>query len=328
MSDRFEQLFEQARPDAIRTIRPPGTEAVRRTVRRRRRRTVLFAAVAVLAVLGGVTVLRQPGPGRIDEPVNGVTSAPHAVVDTDKLAAQAHAALGKAPSTPAVDRQAAVNQNYSQASSRYLGGLTLSAACAGDGSFTLVVSGIPGSESTSSEHVELARITVPCAADPKPVSTDFAADHTYVNLGYELEDITPGTDSSAGFAYRIVSDTGEPLTDQDDGANPTAALHLTSDAGYGAGLPMNGGEDQEDVLPSHVTGKIRIAVACAGTGQLRVMLLTSSGGVLGSYSTVCGWPPERQDFLPPRLSGTVRYRLSLTSHSEAPADVAIQFIPR
>jgi hypothetical protein len=131
----------------------------------------------------------------------------------------------------------------------------------------------------------------------------------------------------AGFAYRITSDTGKPLTPADEKANPTYALHLPlnpdpdEDTGYGMGGNVDADATTADTAPLH--GRYTLAAACAGIGTLYVQA--------GEQKAVvkCSWPPKRQDFRLGTFSGPDPVvRIVYRSTSRAPADFALQFIPR
>lgn len=72
MTDQIEELFADLRAETLPTVRPPGTEPLRRAVRRRRAVTVTAAAVAVLGLAGLITVVR---PGTEADPVVSPPSA-------------------------------------------------------------------------------------------------------------------------------------------------------------------------------------------------------------------------------------------------------------
>ncbi|MEV0896448.1 hypothetical protein [Actinoplanes sp. NPDC049802] len=321
MSDQLEEIFARTRPSAIRAIRPPGAEAARRTVRiRRTRRAVSLAAIVVLAVVGGVIAgMRPPPPPEKRE----------LPADPVKLTQTAKVALGTSSTPAAVEKATEVKPGWVASSTRYFGGLTLRATCAGDGSLTLAVIGNPGSEMLQTEPVELARLDVPCAEKPEPVETAFEIGQNFPDVDYKIVDVgTPA--KPAGLAFRITSDTGEPLTAQDERANPTFALHLTSDKGFGSGGGITAGRrGLVDDLPSHVGGWFRVLGACAGRGTLRVDILKASGKVVDTVRVPCQWPPKRYDFEPARGSGDLRYRITFESSKPfASADFMVQFVPR
>ncbi|GGN57105.1 hypothetical protein GCM10010112_09590 [Actinoplanes lobatus] len=315
MSDQLEEIFARTRPTAVQAIRPPGAEAARRTVRiRRRRRAVGLAAVLVLAVVGGVLV-RKPAPG------------PSLPADPVRLTQTAKVALGTSTLPAAVEKAAEVTPNWSSSSPVYHGELTLRAACAGAGEITLAVIGNPGSESSQTEPFELARLKVPCSQRPEPVETAFEPSGA-INLDYKIVESTIAS-RSAGFAYRLTSDTGKPFAMGDDQANPTAALHLTSDEGFGTGGSLSARRPGwKDDLPSHVGGDFRILAACTGDGTLVVEILKKSGKVVDTVRVPCHWPPKRYDFEPARGTGDLYYRISYKHITMPSTDFAVQFVPK
>ncbi|GAA0461860.1 hypothetical protein Aca07nite_74450 [Actinoplanes capillaceus] len=317
MSDQLEEIFARTRPMAVQAIRPPGAEAARRTVRiRRRRQVVSVAAAVVLALVGGVVVgLRPPPPPKRELPANPV-----------ELTQTAKAALGTSATPAAVEGATELTPAWSASSDIYHGVLTLAATCAGTGEFTLLVIGRPGSESQRTEPVELARLKVPCSKRPVPVQTEFEMAGV-IGIDYKISDSTVAP-RSAGFAYRVTSDTGAPLIKGDDKANPTAALKLTSDKGFGSGGSTSAGRGGfKDDLPSHVGVDFKILAACTGHGTLEVEILKKSGKVVDTVRVPCSWPPKRFDFRPARGSGDLYYRISYDATEGESTDFMVQFVP-
>ncbi|MBW6432748.1 hypothetical protein KZ829_03205 [Actinoplanes hulinensis] len=315
MSDQLEEIFARTRPTAIQAIRPPGAEAARRTVRiRRRRRAVGLAAVVVLAVVGGVFV-RKPAP------------PPLPPADPVQLTQTAKVALGTSTMPTAVEKAAEVTPNWSASSAVYFGVLTLHAACAGTGKITLAVMGNPGSESQLTEPIELARLKVPCSERPEPVRTDFEMGGV-IGIDYKIVENATAP-RSAGFAFRLTSDTGEPLTVTDSRANARNALNLTSDKGFGVGGGKTAGpRGWKDDLPSHVGTDFRILAACTGHGTLVVEILKKSGKAVDTVRVPCHWPPKRYDFESTRGSGDLYYRISYDHTAGSSTDLAVQFVPK
>jgi hypothetical protein len=321
MSDPIEEMFARTRQAGVLTIRPPGVEAARRTVRfRRRRRVASLAAVVTLALLGGAFArMAVPGPERKEQP-------PATPLE---LSRTAKAALGHPAGPVAFEKEAEAEPGWSTSSPRYLGELTLLAACAGTGQLTLAVIGTPGSESLSTDPVEVTRLDVPCAEHPLPVTTRFVIEG-FVNVDYKLLHSPAG----AGFAFRVTSVTGEPLTDQNDEANTTSALHLTEEQsmnGYGLGAAV--GYDRrvfQDELPSWIGGRFKVFTACAGLGSIKVQILRAGGKVVDTETVPCQWPPKRHDWAPARGIGDLRIRITYLpkTDSRAPVSFAVQFEPK
>jgi hypothetical protein len=243
-----------------------------------------------------------------------------APVAVGQLAERAHAKLATQAPQPAIDRQGPVTAVYRQDSSVYLGTLTLWLACAGSGRITLVVQGLPSSESDLPSPYEMTRSSVTCTEDPVPVRAAIGTADAMTGLVFELAD-SAGAAGRAGFAYRVTSSTGAPLSPQDGSADPTGALNLTSDAGYGVGVNFRAGIHYADKVPLH--GRYTLAGACAGTGTLY-------GTVHGRpFKLKCQWPPKRHDIrLPAIYDSTAKLTLDYRAAEADPVQVAIQFIPR
>jgi hypothetical protein len=319
VTDQLETLFREVRADTMREIRPPGIRAARRTVAvRRRRRLILITAVAVLAVVGGAAGL-VPRSHR-EQAVSG----PLPVDRLDRLAALAHQRVAAAdPGTPAIDVQAPVRVTFARDSSPYAGGLSLSLACAGAGSITLVVQSTAGSEGNYAKQ-ELTRVVAPCAADPVPVSATFSAGQAR-NLNFSLVD-SEGAAYQAGFAFRVTSDTGEPMAPDDSRLDATEALDPSHGTNGVIGLAGEGRQSYLDE-EADLNGDYTVGVACAGAGTLRFEMWTPNGGrLLGKVDVPCRYPAVRRDL---HLRQQHRHGISLIlqydSTSVAPARVAWQY---
>ena len=323
MSDRIEELFARTRPLAVQTIRPPGAGAARKTLRRRRRRrTTMLAAAAVLAVLGGVVV-------RMDAPAVREAEPP---ASPAQLAELAQVTLGPATGPAPVEKQGEVTSGWSAPGFRFLGEQTLLAVCVGTGSMTLLVSGVPGSENLSKEPIGIARLEVPCSTRPVPVSTRYVVSHAAVGVEYSIVDAESAA-GRAGFAFRVVTtDTGEPLTDQDERANTSYALHLTEEESltqYGWGASVHPGGENQDDLPAWIGGRFKVAAACAGNGVLKVEIRRATGKTVDSWELPCRWPPQRYDWSPAKGSGDLVLNVAYVpaTDSRAAAEISVQFDP-
>ena len=117
MTDRIEEMFADLRVGAVPAVRPPGTDAARRTVSRRRSRRSAATGAAVLALIGGVTWSARPGdtppaPAVAVSPIAGRPDA--AATPSDVTRANAQRALQRItalgarfsprPATSEVDR--------------------------------------------------------------------------------------------------------------------------------------------------------------------------------------------------------------------------------
>jgi hypothetical protein len=330
--EELEDLFADLRADAIRGIRPPGADQVRRTVRRRRTTTAAVAGV-LLVVLGG-TVALLGFPSRPTPPAG---RDPLTRTELDRLTGLADRAVTASNPGPAVfTRGGPVVGVFRATEQIFLGEINLQVACAGTGSVTLLVRGTPSSESNTTERTEVARLTVQCSAEPLPAGTTFVLGQ-FIDITVELVDADSAR-GRAGFAYRATSDTGEPAT-RDGPNNPTAALRLPEElppgSGWGGGLEVTDRRIPADWDP--LDGDFRLALACAGTGSLRVTVRQArsatdpEGTVTGTktFDATCGYPPERQDFVIGRIRNRqVNLSWTYESGSPAPARIGYQFLPR
>jgi hypothetical protein len=331
VAEQLEDLFAELRADTMGQLRPPGADRVRRTVRRRRTTTAAFAGV-LLVVLGGTVALlgfpsRHPAPATADT----LSQA-----ELDRLTGVADQAVQAGNPGPAVfARRGPVLGLISATEQIYLGEIELQVACAGTGSVTLLVRGRPSAESGSTERAEVARLTARCSAEPVPAGTTFVLGQ-YLDITVELVDADSAR-GRAGFAYRATSDTGQPVPR--DGSDPTGALRLPEPlpAGSAWGGSGNATDQGAGTGWEPLDGDFRLAVACAGTGTLRILVRQArsaadpDGTVVGkqSFEATCQLPPQRQDF----VLGVVRDRqVSLSwsheSTSSAPVDIAYQLLPR
>jgi hypothetical protein len=332
VAEEFEDLFADLRAEAIRRVRPPGADRVRRTVRRRRAITVAVAGV-LLVMLGGTVVLL----GFPARPTVPASRDPLTEAELDRLTGVADRAVTASNPGPAVfSRRGPVDGLFDATEQIFLGEINLQVACAGTGSVTLLVRGNPGPESGTTERPELARLTAPCSAEPLPAGTSFVLGQ-FLNLTVELVDAGSAR-GRAGFAYRATSDTGEPESRSSDSNNPTSALGLPEElppgSGWGGGVDVTG-RSSTDWQP--LKGHFRLALACAGTGSLHVTVRLArsaadpEGTVTGTkkFDATCEYPPKRQDFVVGSIPGRqVKLSWRYDSASPAPADVAYQFLPR
>ncbi|MEU8612169.1 hypothetical protein AB0C29_29690 [Actinoplanes sp. NPDC048791] len=331
MAEEFEDLFAEFRADTVWQVRPPGADRVRRTVRRRRTATAAFAGVLLLALSGTVALLGFPSRPTTPANRDSLTQA-----ELDRLTGVADRAVTAGnPGAAVFSRRGPVAGIMSATQQIYLGEIDLQIACAGTGSVTLLVRGRPGSESGSTVPVEVARITARCSAAPVPAGTTFVLGQ-FLDITVELVDAESAR-GRAGFAYRATSDTGRPAA-RSEANNPSGVLPrdpLPPGSGGGGGGEV--GDRRLHVGWEPLNGDFRLAVACAGTGTLRIRLRQArsaadpEGTVLATktWTAPCQYPPRRQDL----VVGVIRNRqvdlsLSYESPSPAPGDAAYQFLPR
>jgi hypothetical protein len=329
VADDLEELFAGLRADTMTRVRPPGVDRVRRTVRRRRTATAAFAGVLLLALGGTVALLGFPSRHRAPA-ADSLSQA-----ELDRLTGVADRAVTAGnPGRAVFARRGPVTGAVSATEQIYLGEINLQIACAGTGSVTLLVRGRPGSESGSTTPVEVARLTAQCTAEPVPVGTSFVLGK-FIDITVELVD-TGSARGRSGFAYRATSDTGLPAA-RTETNDPSGVLPQDPPpgSGWGGGGELVGGRIDTGWEP--LNGDFRLAVACAGTGTLRVILRQArsaadpAGTVVrtNTFEASCEYPPRRQDFVVGRIRDRqVDLRLTYESPSPAPADVAYQFLPR
>jgi hypothetical protein len=152
--------------------------------------------VAVAAVLAAVTV--SGGCGVV---VRRAAPKPSVSVDTARLAELAVAALPAAKTSPVYEFHGPVQKSRGWISSNPGGVATLRAACAGAGSITLVLGGVPYDEAGGGPTV-IRDLTVPCISAPEPVAFEFETSPSVENLTYEVTDDKFATGWS-GFTFRL-----------------------------------------------------------------------------------------------------------------------------
>ncbi len=332
MADELDELFADLRAGTMPQIRPPGVDRVRRTVRRRRTTTVAFAGV-LLVMLGG-TVALLGFPARHPDTAAGTLSQ----TELDRLTGLADQAVRAGNPGPAVfSRRGPVTGLISATEQVYLGEINLQLACAGTGSVTLLVRGTLGSESASSGRPEVARLTARCSAEPLPAGTTFVLGQ-FVDVSVEVVDADSAR-GRAGFAYRATSDTGKPTAAGSEAGDPDLALQLPDPLPEGSAWGGSGKVRDRSFSSGweRLDGDFRLAVACAGTGTLRVTVRQArsaddpEGTVVKTkaHTMTCRYPPARQDIVIGPIRGrqvdlTFRYEAA----SAAPGEVAYQFLPR
>ncbi len=331
--EHIEDLFADLRAGEVARIRPPGVAAARHTVRRRRAATSVAAAVTVIAVAGGIAATAS----RPEHAYSSPSSAPLQDQELGVLATTARlATLADSPAKNAFADHGVVDSAYRSIRPTYHGELTLRAACAGTGTVTLVVRGSTGSEGDNAV-VRLAEMALSCQPDPAVHSRTFLAEN-YANIIVELSD-TEGARHRAGFAYRVTSDTGDPVENGTGRDNPTAALDLPTKipaGSFGGSGSLTTSSEQRMSDWHTMNGRYELLVACTGLGimQLKVEVATEKKNPASSVvntipaTVACSYPAKRR-----RISlGTfqnreVRMSYSYQSTSPASGRIAYQFMP-
>ncbi|BBH65955.1 hypothetical protein ACTI_26400 [Actinoplanes sp. OR16] len=232
MTDQLQELLADLRESAVREIRPPGAAAARRTVRRRRTTGVVAVACALTAaLLGGFTLVKKP------------TAAPALPAATPAVPSASSPVLGLNPAQrlaavafreihddrPAFEQTGPVREGGIE-QRMYLPKLALTAACAGEGRFTLVVTAdVAGDLHDRHQDKELARIKVRCSDDPAPVTRELDAFLLPV-LRFGIEDAS----GDAGYAFRVTGQGDAPLAPHDEAASVEKMLDMTTSTRKGA----------------------------------------------------------------------------------------------
>ncbi|WP_305786489.1 hypothetical protein [Symbioplanes lichenis] len=252
MTDQLEDLFHAARAQAVREIEPPGAESAGRTVRRRRRSaTAAVAALVVLAGAGATALLTRP---REPETIT----------------------LGPAPGAVAAEDAGQVGSAYARTTPAWLGNLTLELACTGPDRVTLVVRGTPAADPGETAPAELARATAVCGTGA--TTSVFSVKRGIAGLTLQLSGA-----AEAMFAYRLTTDTGEPLTETDPGAR------LRPAAGLVRSLPWLDPGAVRSVDQVAEAGRYRLTIVCTGTGTAEIALGDRPHRI---GRAPCAWPGE------------------------------------
>jgi hypothetical protein len=307
MPDQIEELFAGLRTQTVSQLRPPGAAAARQTVRRRRARASA-AAVAALVLVVGATV----GLGHRGAPDSRLTGTAVATLDSGSAAIVAD--------------QGPVRTGYRRTVAPYLGELTLAATCAGSGSITFVVSGVPSYESGRSGNVELTRRTVACRSEPQEARTSFVVGQ-YIDVVIAIDQVDSAR-KHAAFAYRITSDTLQPVAVGAPAADPLSVLHLPDPppAGSGdtSGLIVKPGATEEG--GEDLSGSFRFVGACAGQGRMTVRI-KKDGVVLKSMELRCSYPAERREVAVGEVGhGDISVAGTYHSTTQASAQLGYQFL--
>ncbi|MEV6350450.1 hypothetical protein [Actinoplanes sp. NPDC051851] len=265
---------------------------------------LLVAVGGLWAVDGGAESIHAAPPSR---PGDGTDPG---------LADRALAAVSTDAATATVLRRGLVRTGYLRSEPDYLGLLTLRAACAGNGRFTLRVRGLPGG-------VALAEVPVPCGAQPEPVGATFLTGGDITLVEYAIEEVDRATVGS-GFAYRVTSSTGDPIIRGDATGDPTAALELSGHAGFGGSDSATDGDGGVFAKRLRLRGRYRLAAACTGSGTLHLEVRGTGHAV----DVRCQWPPARQDVDLGTIVRDVDLTYSYTADSIEPTDFAFQMISR
>ncbi|MBO3741791.1 hypothetical protein [Actinoplanes flavus] len=304
-TDHLEAQFAELRADTLPTVRPPGTAAVRQTIRRRRTgRAVLSAAAAVLVIAAGITATtgnRSPAP-----PATTTTPSPEPTpTPAFQQADIARQALNESHhATPAIDVAEQVVNNYHLDHGNYPGDLVLRAACAGTGEFTLTV------HSQKNRKVNWKRITelqVPCSAQPEPVSIPFTMVEGAALHRFRIDGAPKFTDRQAGFAYQVTSKNGEPLNGDRKPADTfdlnrrlnLAGRHVVFEAITRSLVDTSG----EHTPPSVPAGEYLLLTKCTGKPDLGRLTVAQDRKEIVTVDSPCTEPSGEQIETPVSWTG-------------------------
>ncbi|GGN88388.1 hypothetical protein GCM10010112_71830 [Actinoplanes lobatus] len=313
-TDHLEVRFADLRADTLPTVQPPGTAAVRQTVRRRRTsRAVLSAAAAVLVIAGGITVAtgnRSAAPPTATTPSTEPTPTP-AFQQAD-IARQA--LIDGQHGTPVIDVAEQVFNNYRLDHGNYPGELILRAACAGTGEFMLYVDSQKNRKTNWKRIVELQ---VPCSAEPVAVSVPFTMTEGAAHHRFQMSEAPDFTDGQAGFAYQVTSKTGEPITGDREPADefdPDRRLNLAGRQVVFEGIARSPGNiDPQDTPPSVPAGEYVLLTKCTGKPAMARLTVSQNRKYLVTADSPCTEPAGKQVETPVSWTGD-------------PADLHIGFV--
>ena len=273
MTDRIAQILDQARADALRDVRPPGSDEIRRTVRRRRGLLAgTGTAVAVAAVAVGGALAVPPGPGTSppsagSSPSAGFPMMPEPDPAVLRRSELARAALGDPDVTPWVmATTGVVSADYANhVNDIPAGDYDLFVYCVGEGTVdTVVKAGNYGDE-------KLAAGSVTCAESPAPARLTVRQPVD----GYLRVFLNGDSRASAGsaMAFKFVRVDPTVTAGADSTANAAGAAALLT----GSATAMTTERDRTAEKPL-AAGRYLIGFACKGPGKLAFTV--RSAGVL------------------------------------------------
>ncbi|MET8148374.1 hypothetical protein ACIBSW_27420 [Actinoplanes sp. NPDC049668] len=281
MPDQLEALFADLRAETLPRVRPPGAEAARHTVRRRRARTRNAAAATVaLAVAGGLIATRLPQTE--ERPAERLTD----------LVASARRALEDQLPKLAGRLTTGVVTGHRRLTFADLrpGGYTLAVTCAGSGTVTIDIEQVRSSE----EPRVLGVQTVSCGRTPAVAIMTFRLTKTGPVAISASGDA--GAAGSAGYALELGDGDGAsdylPGSDVLHSDDAVASDESAENSGRAADMLTTGHE----LTPLRVTteqmrarrevsylppGKFELRIVCAGPGTLNLLVAAvPPGGVV------------------------------------------------
>lgn len=274
MTDQLSSLFEQARTEALPSVRPPGAAAARRTVRRRR----VSALVAVVAVAAGASLLFGPAPADV---------APAEVVPAPEALLAEEALLTGGTNGPAIQSAGPAYLGYSRKETVYVPALTVRVACVGTGQITLAVHGRPDANGSPTE---LLREPVRCGPVPVVVEGEITSLPNPITSEIDIRLIE--VSGKAHFAYQILAPRGvdalDPVNSPIEALKRPGEVVQSTEAGE---IPP--GEPWREAVTMVPGARYTVAAACAGSGTLVFEIRQPTGEVI-PLRVPCSWPPIRR----------------------------------
>ncbi|MEU4426789.1 hypothetical protein AB0F81_39725 [Actinoplanes sp. NPDC024001] len=270
MTDQIEKLFADLRAETLPAVRPPGTEPLRRAVRRRRAALSGAAAVLVLGVAGLVAVMRPSSPQPVAAPPVSTPSAQAPVYSDETLRARVSESLKLAeqplPGVIITD----TGSGPKETPRALLGGAyEIRMTCYGSGSMNVTVSsGAVGTE-------------------PQVVVTPVVCDTTQTTV-LTVPVVLAGT--SGTLLVRIEPDVAGPgqaafgwtaqLAEADETRWEQAAKNALG--GKASGFKQRTSEFVTDGVsygrPTIEPGRYRVRAVCLGFGTVRLAIGPDVGG--------------------------------------------------
>ncbi|MGX6602899.1 hypothetical protein ACWKSP_12295 [Micromonosporaceae bacterium Da 78-11] len=277
MTDQLEALFADLRSDTVQSVRPPGTDAARRTVHRRRQtRLAAVAGAAVLTLTGGAVWAGHPGAD-LPSPVVGpgttdVVTAARAVVDESVGSVATVEGSGRLDGT-AFGEDTGSSGDYS-----------IFVACATPDAVNLMLVTIH----TPGTARGLAAEWVPCDRSPKLTRIRFHLPRlTTIKVSLTADTVD---DSKLGYAYKVVADVLDPVEEPSElsEANASRALDLVRTAGGTGSLQSYTSETDLAVwVGKYDMTTTYLRIACAGPGAVRAVAI-SLGTQAGPVDPIVG----------------------------------------
>ncbi|MFI5933209.1 hypothetical protein [Actinoplanes sp. NPDC051494] len=282
MTDQLEQLLKQARTESLREVLAPGTDQVRRTVRRRR--GILAgtgAVVAVGVIASGIALAGGGGGGGDVAPIaplpvappppsaelwvpEGPLPSPDPVLESRFAAADA--ALGDRQKEPFVmGTTGVVSPDYeNHVNDMAADDYQLYVYCGGKGTIDVVV------KAGQAGDTKLAAGTVECADRPDPEPLAFTQPVTGYLRVFLSGDKQASDKGAFSFKFVRVADLVVPAS-AESVANAEKAARLLTAAGVSAPEKVTTERDKAVDSP-HPAGDYRASFGCAGPGTMSFII--------------------------------------------------------